>query len=56
MVDDVEDLGTRAVVLRQGQDAPRGLTPLAEDPDVRVPEPVDRLELVADEEQVFGGE
>ena len=58
VVDHVEDLGTRAVVLRQRQHAARLLAPLAEDLDVRVPEAVDRLELVPDEEQlaVLAGE
>ena len=56
MVDHLEHLGPRAVVLGQRQHAPRCLAPLAEDLDVRVPEAVDRLELVAHEEQVLGRE
>ena len=56
VVDDVEHLGPRAVVLGQREDAARGLTPLSEDVDVRVPEAVDGLELVADEEEILGRE
>ena len=56
VVDHLEHLGPRAVVLGQRQHAARGFAPLAEDLDIRMPEPVDRLELVADEEQVFRGE
>ena len=44
MVDDGEHLRARAVARA------RSLAPLAEDLDVRVPEAVDRLELVSDEE------
>ena len=52
MVDHVEHLGPRAVVLGQREHAADLLAPLAEDLDVRVPEAVDRLELVADEEDL----
>ena len=52
VVHDREHLGPRAVVLRQREDAARLRAPLAEDPDVGVPEAVDRLELVPDEEQL----
>jgi hypothetical protein len=55
VVDHLEHLRARAVVLGQGEHAAGGFAPLAEDLDVRVPEPVDRLELVADEEQVLRG-
>ncbi len=50
VVDDVEHLRARAVVLRQRKDAARGLAPLAKDVDVGVPEAVDRLKLVPHEE------
>ena len=51
VVDDGKNLRPRAVVHRQRQHAVRRVrAPLAEDLHVRVPEPVDRLELVADEE------
>ena len=56
MVDDLEHLWPRAVVLRQGEHAAGLLAPLAEDLDVGVAEAVDRLELVADEEQLLAGE
>ena len=52
MVDHVEHLGARAVVLGQREHAADLLAALAEDLDVRVPEAVDRLELVADEEEL----
>ena len=52
MVDHVEHLGPRAVVLRQREHAADLLAALAEDLDVRMPEAVDRLELVADEEDL----
>ena len=52
VVDHVEHLGARAVVLRQREHAADLLAALAEDLDVRVPEAVDRLELVADEEDL----
>ena len=52
MVDHVEHLGPRAVVLGQREHAADLLAPLAEDLDVRVPEAVDRLELIADEEDL----
>jgi len=53
MVDDVEHLGPGAVVLRQGEHAGTRGAALAEDFDVRVAEAVDRLELVADEEDLL---
>ena len=56
MVDDLEHLGPRAVVLGQGEDAAGGFAALAKDVDVRVPEAVDGLKLVTDEEEVLGGE
>ena len=59
VVDRREHLGPRAVVLRQRQPLRRGRAALAEDLDVGVPEAVDRLELVADEEDLLlraGGE
>ena len=52
----LEHLGPRAVVLGQGEHAARGFAALAKDFDVRVPEAVDGLKLVADEEEVLGGE
>ena len=55
MVDRSEHLGTRAVVEREGQERVRRRAPLPEDAHVRVPEPVDRLELVADEEDLGHG-
>ena len=48
-----QHLRPRAVVVRQGEHAARLLAPLAEDLDVGVPEAVDRLELVADEEELL---
>ena len=55
-VDGGEHLGPRAVVARQRKPAAGPLAALAEDGHVRVPEPVDRLELVADEEHLaFAG-
>ena len=54
MVDDLQHLGPRAVVLGEGQHSARGLAALAEDLDVGVAEAVDRLELVADEEEILG--
>ena len=54
VVDDLQHLGTRAIVLGQREHAARGLTALAEDLDVGVAEAVDRLELVADEEEILG--
>ena len=56
VVDDLEHLWPRAVVLRQGEHPAGLLAPLAEDLDVGVAEAVDRLELVADEEQLLAGE
>ena len=50
-----EDLGPRAVVERQRQHVWRRLAPVAEHRHVGVPEAVDRLELVADEEQLLRG-
>ena len=47
-----ENLGARTVVLRERQYRRCCLAPLAEDGDVGVAEPVDRLELVTDEEEV----
>ena len=52
LVDDGEHLRPRAVVLRQRQHLRRRRAALAEDLHVRVPEAVDRLELVADEEHL----
>src|SRR5439155_21331101 len=52
VVDHFQHLGPRAVVLRQREYAAGLLAPLPEDLDVRVPEAVDRLELVADEEEL----
>ena len=56
VVDHLQHLRPRAVVLGQREDAAGGLAPLAEDLDVRVPEAVDGLELVSHEEQVLGRE
>ena len=47
-----EHLGARAVVPGQREDGRRCLAPLAEHRHVGVTEPVDRLELVADDEEV----
>ena len=52
MVDRREHLGPRAVVPRQRQTLRRRRAPLAEDAHVGVAEAVDRLELVADEEDL----
>ncbi len=52
VVDRGEHLGARAVVERQRKRSPGGLAPLAEHLDVGVAEAVDRLELVADEEEL----
>ena len=52
VVDHVEHLGPRAVVLRQREHAADLLAALPEDLDVRMAEAVDRLELVADEEDL----
>ena len=52
MVDGGEHLGAGAVVVREHQSAALGVPALPEDPDVGVPEAVDRLELVPDEEEV----
>ena len=53
VVDRGEDLGARAVVLGEREDAAGLLPPLAEDLDVGVAEAVDGLELVADEEELL---
>ena len=53
VVDGGQHLRPRAVVLGEREHAPRALAPLAEDLDVGVPESIDRLELVADEEQLL---
>ncbi len=55
VVDRREHLGARAVVADEREPAALRLPPLAEDLHVRVPEPVDRLELVADEEELRPG-
>ncbi len=47
-----EHLGARPVVERQREGTLGGLAPFAKDLDVRVAEPVDRLELVTHEEQL----
>ncbi len=47
-----QHLGPGAMVPRQRQDGRGGPPPLTEDGDVGVAEPVDRLELVTDDEQV----
>ena len=52
LVDRCEHLRPRSMVLRERKDGRRGSTALAEHGDVRVPEAVDRLELVADDEEV----
>ena len=52
LVDGGEHLGARAVVERQRERLLDGLAPLAEDLHVGVAEAVDRLELVADEEEL----
>ena len=52
LVHDGEHLGPRPVVLRQRQDLRRCGSALAKDAHVRVAEAVDRLELVADEEEI----
>ncbi len=52
VVHDLQHLRPGAVVARQGEHAARLGPPLPEDGDVGVAEPVDRLELVADEEEV----
>ena len=56
MIDRGKNLGTRTVVQRQRQDRAGLLAPLAEDVHVGVAEAVDRLELVADEEQLLAGD
>ena len=52
VVDGGEHLRPRAVVVREREKRLRGGAALAEDRDVGVPEAVDRLELVADEEEL----
>ena len=52
VVDRGEHLRPRAVVVREREERLRGRAALAEDRDVGVPEAVDRLELVADEEEL----
>ena len=54
VVDDREHLGPRAVVARQRERIAGGAAALAEDLHVGVAEAVDRLELVADKEQLLG--
>ena len=52
LVDGVEYLGTRPVVPREREDCRRGAPPFPEYGDVGMAEAVDRLELVADDEEV----
>jgi hypothetical protein len=52
VIDDGEHLRPRAVVLRERQDARRRASPLAENLHVCMAESVDRLKLVADEEDL----
>ena len=52
MVDRVEHLRARPIVLRQREQAWRLRASLTEDLEVGMPEPVDRLELVADREHL----
>ncbi len=52
VVDRGKHLRPRAVVVREREERLRRRAPLAEDVDVGVPEAVDRLELVADEEEL----
>ncbi len=52
VVDDAEHLRPRAVVARQRQQRLGGSPPFAKHLHIRVPEAVDRLELVADEEDL----
>ena len=52
VVDRGEHLGPRAVVAASARARRPPLAPLAEDADVGVAEAVDRLELVADEEEL----
>ena len=47
-----EHLGPRAMVSRQGEHGRRGAPPLAEHGDIGMPKAVDRLELVADDEEI----
>ena len=55
LVDRGEHLGARPVVERERERLVDSLAPLAEDLHVGVAEAVDRLELVADEEQLRVG-
>ena len=55
LVDRGEHLGPRAVVSRQREDGRCRRAALAEHRDIGVPEAVDRLELVADDEEVSAG-
>src|SRR5205085_10268002 len=50
VVDDREHLGARAVVPRERENVVGRIAPLAKDLDLGMPEAVDRLKLVADEE------
>ena len=56
VVDDSKHLGSRAVVLGQRKHAAALAPTGAEDVDVGVAKAIDRLELVADEEELAGGE
>ena len=56
LVDHREHLRPRPPVLGERQDIADRLAPLLEDLDVGVPEAVDRLELVADEEELVAGD
>ena len=47
-----EHLGPRPMVSRQGEHGRRGAAPLAKDGDIGMPKAVDRLELVADDEEI----
>ena len=55
LVDRGEHLRPRAVVEREREGLPDGFAPFAEDLHVGVAEAVDRLELVADEEELGVG-
>ena len=52
VVDDLQHLGARAVVLGEREHAARGLAALAEDLHVSVAEAVDRLELIPDKKEI----
>ena len=56
VVDDLEDLRPRAPVVRERQHLADLVAALLEDLDVGVQEAVDRLELVADEEELVAGD